>query len=67
MDLVAKYRLRAEQCRALAARTRIPEHKHALEAMAREWESIASHGAVDMSEVPLISIIDDDSLASEGM
>ena len=66
MELVAKYRLHAEQCRALAAQTRIPEDKHALEAMAREWESIASHGDVDMSGVPLISIIDDDSLAREG-
>jgi len=56
MELVAKYRLHAEQCR-----TRIPEDKHALETMAREWESVASHGEV--SKVPLISIIDDDSLA----
>ena len=48
-------------------RRRAFRRTHALEAMAREWESIASHGDVDMSEVPLISIIDDDSLASEGM
>jgi hypothetical protein len=42
MELVAKYRLNAEQCRALAAQTRSLEDKQALEAMAREWEGIAS-------------------------
>ena len=65
MELAAKFRLHAEQCRALAAQTPIPDDKHALEAMAREWDSIASHGDVDMSEVSSISIIDDDSLARE--
>jgi hypothetical protein len=34
--------LHAKQCRALAAQTRSLESKQALEAMAREWESIAS-------------------------
>ena len=64
MELVAKYRLHAEQCRAFAAQTRIPEDKHALEAMAREHRQSRD---VDMSEVSLISIIEDDSLAREGI
>jgi hypothetical protein len=67
MELAAKYRLYAEQCRASAAQTRIPEDKHALEAMAREWDSIASQGTLTSPEAPLISIIDDDSLAREGI
>ena len=43
---------------------RIPEDKHALEAMAREHRQSRD---VDMSEVSLISIIEDDSLAREGI
>jgi len=42
MEFVAKFRLHAKQCRALAAQTRRIEFKQTLEAMAREWESIAS-------------------------
>jgi hypothetical protein len=42
MELVAKYGQHADQCRALAARTRSLEFKQTLEAMAREWETIAS-------------------------
>jgi hypothetical protein len=42
MELIAKYRLYAEQCRALAAQMRSLEFKQALDAMAREWETVAS-------------------------
>ena len=41
MELIAKYRLYAEQCRALAAQMRSLEFK-LLDAMAREWETVAS-------------------------
>jgi hypothetical protein len=42
MELVAKYRPHAEQCRALAAQTRSPEFKQTVEAMAREWQTVGS-------------------------
>ena len=42
MELIAKYRLYAEQCHALAAQMRSLEFKQALDAMAREWETVAS-------------------------
>ena len=42
MELEAKYRLHAEQCRALAAQTRSPEFKQTLEPISREWETIGS-------------------------
>jgi len=50
MEPVAKYRLHAEECRALAAQARTPEDKHALDAMAREWEGIASQGEARLLE-----------------
>jgi hypothetical protein len=42
MQLVAKYRQYAEQCRELAAKMHSPEFKPVLETMAREWETVAS-------------------------
>ena len=42
MGLVAKYRRHAERCRALAAQTRTLEFEQTLDAIAREWETIAS-------------------------
>ncbi len=42
MQLVAKYRLYAEQCRELAAKMGSLEFKRALETMASEWEAVAS-------------------------
>jgi hypothetical protein len=42
MELVAKYRMYAEQCRELAGKMHSLEFKRALEAMAREWETFAS-------------------------
>jgi hypothetical protein len=38
MELVAKYRRYADQCRELAGKMRSLEFEQALEAMAREWE-----------------------------
>ncbi len=42
MQLVAKYRLYAEQCRELAAKMGSLEFKRALETMVSEWEAVAS-------------------------
>jgi hypothetical protein len=44
MELIAKYRLYAEQCRALAAQMRSLEFKQALDAMAREWRPSPVNG-----------------------
>jgi hypothetical protein len=38
---VAEYRLYAEECRRLAAKTARPEDKQALETIARAWEQVA--------------------------
>ena len=50
MELIAKYRLYAEQCRALAAQMRSLEFKQALGAMAREWETVASEREAQLLE-----------------
>lgn len=50
MELVAKYRLYAEQCRELAAKMRSLEFKKALETMAREWETVANEREVQLLE-----------------
>lgn len=50
MQLVAKYRLYAEQCRELAAKMRRLEFKQALETMAREWETVASERGTQLLE-----------------
>ena len=42
MQLVAKYRQHADQCRELAAKIHSPEFKRVLETMAREWETVAN-------------------------
>jgi phage terminase Nu1 subunit (DNA packaging protein) len=42
MRLVAEYRLYADKCRELAAKTSRPEFKEKLEAMARAWVTVAS-------------------------
>jgi hypothetical protein len=38
---VADYRLRAAECRKLAAETRDPNHREQLEEMGRAWERLA--------------------------
>jgi hypothetical protein len=50
---VAEYRLYAEECRRLAAKTARPEDKQALETIARAWERVA-----DEREALLLSQID---------
>jgi hypothetical protein len=42
MKTVAEYRLYAEECRKLAAKTERPEDKQALETIARAWDRIAN-------------------------
>jgi hypothetical protein len=41
MHKASEYHLRAEECRALAARTPDPEHKQMLATMAETWENLA--------------------------
>ena len=41
MHKASEYHVRAEECRALAARTAKPEHKRMLEGMAETWERLA--------------------------
>jgi hypothetical protein len=50
---VAEYRLYAEECRRLAAKTARPEDKQALETIARAWEQVA-----DEREANLLRQID---------
>jgi hypothetical protein len=50
MELVAKYRRYAEQCRELAREMPGPEFEQALETMAREWENVASERAAQLLE-----------------
>jgi hypothetical protein len=42
MKTVAEYRMYAEECRKLAARTARAEDKQALEVIARAWERVAN-------------------------
>jgi hypothetical protein len=42
MKTVAEYRMYAEECRKLAAKTERPEDKQALETIARAWDRIAN-------------------------
>ena len=41
MKTVAEYRLYANDCRKLAAKTALSEDKQALESIARAWERLA--------------------------
>lgn len=41
MHKASQYHVRAEECRALAARTAKAEHKSMLEGMAETWERLA--------------------------
>jgi hypothetical protein len=50
MELVAKYRRYADQCRELAGKMRSLEFEQALEAMAREWENVASERETQLLE-----------------
>jgi hypothetical protein len=50
---VAEYRLYAEECRRLAAKTARPEDKQALETIARAWDR-----AADEREAQLLRQID---------
>ena len=50
MQLVAKYRQHADQCRELAAKMHIPEFKRVLETMAREWETGANEREAQLLE-----------------
>ncbi len=54
MKTVAEYRMYAEECRKLAARTARSEDKQALEVIARAWERIANE-----REALLLKQIDD--------
>jgi hypothetical protein len=42
MKTVAEYRMYAEECRKLAAKTDRPEDKQALETIARAWDQVAN-------------------------
>jgi hypothetical protein len=53
MKTVAEYRLYAEECRKLAAKTTRPEDKQALETIARAWERVG-----DEREAQLLRQID---------
>ena len=50
MQLVAKYRQHADQCRELAAKLRSLEFQRVLETMAREWETVASEREAQLLE-----------------
>ena len=45
MELMVQYRLYAEKCRELSAKTSPSEEKQALESMARAWERAAEREA----------------------
>jgi hypothetical protein len=50
MELVAKYRLYADRCRVLAGKMRSLQFKRTLDAMAREWEAVASEREAKLLE-----------------
>jgi hypothetical protein len=50
MELVAKYRVYADRCRELAGKMRSLEFKRTLEAMARDWDAVASEREAKLLE-----------------
>ncbi len=50
MQLVAKYRLYAEQCRELAAKMHSPELKQLLATMAGDWEAVGTQREAELLE-----------------
>ena len=51
MKSVAKYRLYAEECRGLAAKTARPQDKQALETIARAWDGVADELQTELSSL----------------